>query len=129
MVVLESHYVYFGGIFCGTNIFQIFTYSFELKMQAVEFYYSEYSRTEMAEMLTVKHKRKINEGVNKYEKWGEEGLRDQHGNKKGMGKGRPVKRPYLHSNRSQYGIYTTHVSQRQLVGQCVYRKLLRTSEM
>jgi transposase-like protein len=45
-----------------------FTYSFELKMQAIELYYSGYSRTEIAEMLTVKNKRMMNEWVNKYEK-------------------------------------------------------------
>jgi transposase-like protein len=41
------------------------TYSFELKMQAVQLYYSGYSRTEIAEMLKVKNKRMINEWVNK----------------------------------------------------------------
>ncbi|MDE3839662.1 transposase [Bacillus methanolicus] len=70
---------------------QCFTYSFELKMQAIQLYYSGYSRTEIAEMLKVKNKRLINEWVNKYERLGEEGLRDKRGAKKGMGKGRPRK--------------------------------------
>jgi transposase len=59
---------------------QCFTYSFELKIQAIQLYYSGYSRTEIE-----------GEEVNKYEKLGEEGLRDKRGAKKGMGKGRPRK--------------------------------------
>lgn len=68
-----------------------FTYSFDLKKEAVDLYYEGYSRTEIAERLGIKNKRLVNEWVGKVEKEGWEGIRDHRGRKRGIGKGRPRK--------------------------------------
>lgn len=51
-------------------------------MQAIQLYYSGYSRTEIAEILKVKDKRMINEWVNKYERLREKGLKDNANQKR-----------------------------------------------
>ncbi|WP_163103572.1 transposase, partial [Peribacillus alkalitolerans] len=49
-------------------------------------------RSQIAEKLEIPTKKLINEWVLKYERLGEEGLKDNRGKKKGTGKGRPAKK-------------------------------------
>jgi transposase len=71
---------------------KFFTYSYDLKKEAVELYYAGYSRVDIAERFGIKNVRMVNEWVRKVEKEGWEGLKDRRGQTKGPGKGRPAKR-------------------------------------
>jgi transposase-like protein len=68
-----------------------FTYSFELKKEAVELYLSGHSRKQIVSQLGIKNPRTVNEWVQKVQIEGWEGLQERRGLMKGSSKGRPKK--------------------------------------
>jgi transposase len=68
------------------------TYSFDLKKEAVELYFSGHSRKQIVDQLGIKNPRLLNEWVRKIQKEGWDGITDRRGQMKGSNKGRPRKK-------------------------------------